>query len=250
MKHKIISTLMLTALVSVAQADDRPAVIESLEQQGIRHLQEFEIDGDLRAFAGTSGQAPITIYVLEDGDAIVGQRIDPRAQLLDEDKVKELVAGPMSQAIWDQLEESTWVADGQDGAPRVVYTFTDPNCPYCHGFWEAARPWVEAGKVQLRHVMVGIIRADSSSKAQSILEADNPGQAMTQNELAFDQGGIQPAEKVSQKIDAQLRSNHKLMLELGFRGTPGILYPGADGSVQTLAGMPQGNALEQVLGPL
>jgi thiol:disulfide interchange protein DsbG len=45
------------------------------------------------------------------------------------------------------LQNSSWIADGSIGARRVVYVFTDPNCPYCNKFWAEARPWVQAGKV-------------------------------------------------------------------------------------------------------
>ncbi len=48
----------------------------------------------------------------------------------------------MSAKMWAKLEASAWVRDGKADAPRVVYTFSDANCPYCHNFWEAARPWV------------------------------------------------------------------------------------------------------------
>jgi thiol:disulfide interchange protein DsbG len=41
-------------------------------------------------------------------------------------------------------------------------------------FWEQARPWVKAGKVQLRHIMVGIIREDSPGKSAALLAAKDP----------------------------------------------------------------------------
>lgn len=32
--------------------------------------------------------------------------------------------------VWKNLEKATWIQDGQKNAPRIVYVFSDPNCPY------------------------------------------------------------------------------------------------------------------------
>ena len=72
--------------------------------------------------------------------------------------------GSADSTAWRQLEASHWIADGRDGA-RVVYVFTDPNCPYCNKLWSEARPRVAAGKIQLRHVIVGILTPTRPGKA-------------------------------------------------------------------------------------
>ena len=69
-----------------------------------------------------------------------------------------------------------WIADGRESAPRTV--FTDPNCPYCNKLWADARPCVDAGKRQLRHVMVGILTPTSAGKAAALLGAKDPAAAM------------------------------------------------------------------------
>src|SRR3546814_8987929 len=60
--------------------------------------------------------------------------------------------------------------------------FSDPNCPYCNMFWKQARPWVESGKVQLRHIMVGMLRADSAGKSAALLSAKDPRAALNEHE--------------------------------------------------------------------
>src|SRR3546814_12650200 len=82
----------------------------------------------------------------------------------------------MSARTWALLEASEWIADGKADAPRVIYTFSDPNCPFCNKFWSAARPWVDSGKVQLRHIMVGVIRPDSANKVATIMTASSPSE--------------------------------------------------------------------------
>lgn len=247
--------LLLFAITGCGDANDnaasgRPEVIANLERQGFEVYGEFETPGGLRAFAGLAGQHPVAIYLTPDGEhAIAGTLIDAAGNDAAADELHRLVAEPMSKKIWQQLDQSHWVRDGQPDAPRVVYVFTDPNCPYCHRFWEAARPWVEAGKVQLRHVMVGVVRPDSPNKSAAILAAEAPEQALVQNELSFDDGGIQGVA-VSAETRAQLDVNERLMRELGFSGTPGILFRDRDGIVQRRSGLPMPNDMPTVMGPI
>lgn len=247
-------TLALLALIVVhathaAEQKPAPKVIGALERQGLTGVREFPVGEGLRGFAAIAGQQPVAVYVTADGKAIVGSRIDDEGRRIDADTLQELVAKPMSDAVWSKLESSTWVRDGKKDAPRIVYTFSDPNCPYCNRFWHAARPWVESGKVQLRHVMVGVIKADSSTKAAAILTASDRSAALLENEATFAAGGIAPAARVPADVRRMLDANQELMTELGFHGTPAIVFRDASGLVDRINGMPQGDALGKALGP-
>lgn len=233
-----------------ADGQDTPAVIEALTREGVQDLQPFDTGVEIRGFAGTAGQEPVAVYVLRDGTAIVGTRLDAEGKPLDVERVSKRLAKPMSEAVWSKLAASAWVQDGKADAPRVVYTFSDPNCPYCNRFWAAARPWVDSGKVQLRHVMVGVIRADSSTKAAAILGAADRTAALLQNERQFASGGISPAPDVSPDIARTLDAHRQLLAELGFRGTPGIVYRDDAGMIQRVNGMPRPDAMATVMGPL
>lgn len=227
-----------------------PAVIGALQKQGFELIGEFDAPGGLRGFAGVAGQRPVAAYLTPDGKhAVVGVLLDEHGQDAAAATLQDVVAKPMSARIWSELDKSTWVADGRADAPRIVYTFSDANCPYCHRFWEAARPWVESGKVQLRHVIVGVIREDSANKAAAILQAKNPSEAFVRNEHQFSAGGIPGLASVPADVRRKLLDNENLMLELGFHGTPGILFRDANGVVQRRAGLPQGEDLTTVLGP-
>lgn len=139
--------------------------------------------------------------------------------------------------------------DGKAEAPRIVYVFSDANCPYCNLFWKAARPWVDAGQVQIRHLLVGIIKEDSPAKAAAILGAPDPSAALTENEVKYDEGGIAPAPNVPDDVLQTLENNQMLMLSLGFRGTPGIVVRQDNGLIGKYNGMPQAEALAEVMGP-
>ena len=229
----------------------RPAVIDTVEAHGLEVLGEFDAPGGLRGYASLAGgQQPVAVYVTPDGEhALVGTLINADGEDVAQEHLQRLVAKPMSERIWAQLDASHWVADGSDDADRVVYTFSDPNCPYCNRFWEAARPWVEAGKVQLRHVMVGVIRPDSANKAAAIMDATSPEAMLNRNEREFSRGGIDGVTRVPARIRGRLDANQRLMHELGFQGTPGIVFQDAEGVIQRRAGMPAPGDLPNVLGP-
>lgn len=234
----------------VATAGARPAVLAALEAKGFEVLGDFDAPSGLHGYAGLAGQQPLAVYVTADGQhALVGTLLDAKGNDAGADALQRLVAAPMSRRIWSQLEKSRWVADGRADAPRVVYVFTDPNCPYCNRLWENARPWVDAGKVQLRHVMVGVIRPDSATKAAAILTAASPAAALARNERNRETGGITPAATISGAIRSALDSNEHLMTQLGFQGTPGILFRDAKGLVQRRSGMPPDNEMALVFGP-
>lgn len=232
-------------------AANRPAVLQGIEKQGFEVIGEFDAPGGLRGFAGVvGGQQPAAAYVTADGkNVMVGTLFNEKGEDVGAAPLDKLVAKPMSDRIWKRLDGSAWVRDGRADAPRVVYTFSDANCPYCHRFWEAARPWVDSGKVQLRHVMVGVIREDSPAKAAAILGAPNPSAVFLQNEHDFGKGGIKPAATITPELANKLDANQVLMVELGFQGTPGILFHDAQGMVQRVSGMPQGEDMEKVMGP-
>lgn len=250
-EEKTVSTAPVAQASATGKpAAKMPAVIEAIEAQGFQVLGEFDTPSGLRGYAGVAGQQPVAVYATADGNhAVVGTLINAQGEDIGAEALQRLVAGPMSTRTWAQLEASQWIADGKDDAPRVIYTFSDPNCPFCNKFWSAARPWVDSGKVQLRHIMVGVIRPDSANKVATIMTSDSPSEALHRNETSYASGGIKPAAVVPAKVRATLDANEKLMVALGFQGTPGIVFRDDKGMVQRRAGMPPPDDLKIVLGP-
>ncbi len=240
----------LLAMTLNAQAKDWPAPIKALEAKGIEVVGTFAAPGGLTGYAGMIEQQPLAIYLTADGkQAIVGSMIDGKGVNLSQEPLNRLVSKPMTEKIWKQLEGSTWIADGARNAPRVIYTFTDPNCPYCNKFWNEARPWVKAGKVQLRHVMVAILGPTSPGKAAALLSAQDPQAALTRHEQQHANGGVKPLDQIPPKIRTQLDANQTLMQQLGFAATPTILYKDGDGILQNTQGAPSADMLNKIMGP-
>lgn len=225
-------------------------VLQMLESQGVKVHGNLEAPGGLTAFAASAGTKPLAVYIMPDSNyALIGTLVDAQGNSVMDEALQKMVSEPLDQTAWSNLEAVRWVQDGDPKAERIVYTFTDANCPFCNELWRSARPWVEAGKVQLRHVMVGVISADSPAKAAAILEADNPEEALTLNEMKHSEGGIDPLDSISSETQADLARNAELMRELGFSGTPGVVAKRDDGSLIFQSGVARGAALDALFGP-
>lgn len=167
---KILPALALLSLPVMAQAADYPAPIEAMRDRGIEVLERFDAPSGLTGYTALYNGRPLALYVTEDQQhALIGSLLNAAGEDLTGAVLDEKVSRPQSKVMWGKLKDSNWIADGSDKAETIVYAFTDPNCPYCKRFWSDARPWVDAGKVQIRHVIVGTLGESSQRKPQHYL---------------------------------------------------------------------------------
>lgn len=257
--------LGLALSAAALAAPPKPAPLAALEKQGLTIVGTFPSPGGLTAYAAYMGRQPVALYLTPDGKhAIAGTLLDAQGQDLTGDALEERVAGPMSEETWRRLEKSHWIADGRDDAPRTVYVFTDPNCPYCNKLWADARPWVDAGKVQLRHIMVGILTPTSAGKAAAMLAARDPAAALAAHERAHTAAngkalaggrprplgdeGVKPLSSIPAAVQARLDENAKLMAGYGLQATPAVAWRDGTGLLQMRQGVPAA-LLPAILGP-
>lgn len=230
----IIASALLVFHVSRA-ADDWPDALRALESRGLQIDGEFDAPDGLRGFTGQANGQQIAVYAADESDrVIIGQMIDGSGNNLTERHLAEHAPQPDLEAAWAKLESADWIREGSPDAERVVYAFTDPNCPYCSAFWRASRPYV-GEQVQLRHIMVGVIRPDSKNKSAAIMAADDPAAALAGHEQG--NGGIAPMEPIPQSLQQRLLAHHQLMNELGAQATPAIFFKSETGEVRRLMGM-------------
>ncbi len=251
LQHLIRGTLLSTALVATAvQAQDYPPVIQSLEQQGVKVVESFEAPGGMTGYVGEMQGRSLAFYLTPDGNhVIVGTLLDEEGNNLSAASIQELIEGPKFAKAWPRLEDSNWVRDGSRDADTIIYTFTDPNCPYCYRFRQQAEPWIAAGEVQLRHILVGILKEDSLTKAATILGSENPEAALHDHQASYQQGGIEVDRKLVSAAHMEVKANNRLMQELGLRATPSTLYKDDDGKVVMVQGLPNPQALKRMMGP-
>ncbi|WP_439504101.1 thiol:disulfide interchange protein DsbG [Methylophaga sp.] len=224
-----------------------PEVISYIKQQGVTIIDSFETPAGLTGYAASVEGQPLSIYLTEDKKyAVIGNLINAQGDDLGQEALYELVSAPQNEKIWQQLDTAKWVLDGDKDAKRIIYTFTDPYCPYCQKLREIAEPYITKGEVQLRHIMVGILQEDSIKKAAAILGADSPEKALQQN--------IQPADNPTENINEEALANGSLLVEennllmeqLGFMATPTSIYKDEKGHVRLIEGMPMRDDIDKL----
>lgn len=252
-KRSLFATAFVASCVSlpaVAKAQNQhPDAVQQLIDRGVTVTGSFEAPSNMTGYVGDMQGRPVAFYLTSDKQhVIVGPMLNASGNNLTEPKIQELVTGPQNEKAWSQIESADWVRDGDADAPVVVYTFTDPNCPFCHRFRQAAEPWIEAGKVQLRHVMVGILKQDSLPKAATILGSDNPREALQENQQNHGKGGIEVDRNTVSKHAKTVQKNNQLMSNLGLSATPSTYYKDNNGDIQMKQGTPRPDEMEAIMG--
>ncbi|MDI5890909.1 thiol:disulfide interchange protein DsbG [Halomonas rhizosphaerae] len=243
----LLAGLVTLSLTSTLAADEHwPAPVQALVDQGLEIHGEFAAPGGLSGYAASHRGREMAVYLTSDGDhAVVGTLLDAEGNDLSAAPLDEHVRSGQEAEVWQQLEESHWIQDGESQAERVIYTFTDPNCPYCARFHDQSRPWVEAGEVQLRHIMVGILKSDSPAKAAALLGAEDPAAALQAHQES--DSGI-AASAQSREIEEQVYANNQLFEGLGLMATPTTYYRNDEGRLEKVEGAPEEARLEAMMG--
>ena len=191
----------------------------------------------------------VNIYVTPDGKhAISGYMYDEAGTNLSEKLFNQELYGPAGRELWKRMEKAEWILDGQKTALRVVYVFADPYCPYCKQFWQQARPWVESGKVQIRTLMVGVIKPESPAAAAAILSAKDPAKSWHEYEQSKGKMTLALPKTIPPAIMRSLNLNQKIMDDLGANATPAIYYMNDENVLQQAVGLPDAEKLKTIMG--
>lgn len=242
-------SLLLTLLPLFAHAEELPAPVKAIEKQGITIIKPFDAPAGMKGYLGKYQDMGVAIYVTPDGKhAISGYMYDEKGQNLSEQLFQKEIYTPAGQEMWKRMEKSHWLLDGKKDAPVILYVFADPFCPYCKQFWQQARPWVDAGKVQLRTLLVGVIKPESPDTAAAILAAKDP--AKTWHDYEQSGGKLKLTLPATPAADAMrtLNENQKLMDDLGANVTPAIYYMNKKGQLQQVVGLPDAQKLKVMMG--
>ncbi len=245
----LLASLALAGCVQANAPDDQKAsadapaaasstVEKALAGSGVEITGALEAPDGYQGFVGNYRGQQLPVYLLPDGKhLVVGSLYDLDGKDLTMPAMRDAADAGLGAEQWKAMAASTWVVEGDPDAKRVVYVFTDAECPYCHHFWKASQAWLERGDVQVRNILVAVISPDSLPRAASILAADDATAAWQKNEDNF---GKNP--KPSGDVDAATRkkidANNNLMTRLGFYGTPAIVYKDKNGKIHALRGMP------------
>src|SRR5690554_3104061 len=227
-----------------------PEVITYIKQQGVTIVDTFATPAGLKGYAATIQGQPMSIYLTADKQyAVIGNLINADGDDLGESALYELISAPQNEKVWQQLEQAQWILDGQKSAKRIIYTFTDPYCPYCQRLRELAEPYIASGEVQLRHIMVGILQDNSIQKAAEILAAKSPEEALQQH-IHQKQTPLSASDEQAVVAGITLVDENNLLMEqLGLMATPTSVYKDKNGYVHLVEGMPMRDDITKMFEP-
>lgn len=217
-----------------------PNIKQKLEKEGFSFVKQIEAPAQMTGWAGHMQQNPMTVFISNDNKYyIVGDLHNAKGDNLTVDALNKHVKQPVLDDVWKSLEKSAWIQDGNVNAPRIIYVFSDPNCPYCHVFWEKARPYVKAGKVQLRHIQVGVIRPESRGQAATLLASSTPQQAFETFNASKGKQKLKELKPIPTHLAEKLERNEEMMNKYGFYATPALVWKNAQGALETAQGLPK-----------
>ncbi|WP_321943658.1 thiol:disulfide interchange protein DsbG [Paraburkholderia tropica] len=246
---RILCTGLLLC-VSAAYGQSMPPAVSALSAQGITIKGRMTAPAGFEAYVGEHDGQHLPIYLLPDHQhVVIGELFDAQGRDLTSGPFSEAATPALDAAIWDRLAQTKWVAEGPASTRRIVYVFTDTECPYCHQLWTSVQPYVAQGDVQVRYIMVAVIAPASLNRGAAILEAKNPSAALVTHEQSFGHSPIAPEASVPEATKQTLLANTNLMLKLGVAGTPATVYRDAQGAVHLAQGALPPDVVKTVFGP-
>ena len=248
-KLLLISLLVTSGLAQAAEAI--PDVVKNFsEQQNIKIIKKIDAPGGAPAWLGQYQDMGVTLFLTPDGKHVIsGYLYDEKGKNLSDAYFQKEIYAPLGREMWKQLNAAHPLKEGADTAPRKVFVFADPFCPYCKAFWAEAQPWVKAGKVQLNTLLVAFLNPNSGRNASAILNAKDPVSAWREYELSGGKTLPKPAGGASRENVAVLQQHQQLMDSLGANATPAIYYLNAQNELQQVVGMPDEKQLVEMFGP-
>lgn len=150
---------------------------------------------------------------------------------------------PLSgKTIWQTLHKSLYLTTGPENPKRIIYVFFDPNCEYCHAFWDVSHKTQNELSLDIRWVPVAFLKGSSMAKAAAIMESNNSPDAFRYNEEHFhestEEGGIRGVPTAPTGLMDAIKANWEtLKIILRNDGTPTIVYP-YNGTIHVQRGLP------------
>lgn len=232
---------------SNALSDEHTSALKALKEQGVSVVYEFDTPMGLQGYVGEAEGQILTFYASQDGkNLIIGTMINQYGDNLSERVIHEDVVRPKLEAAWPRLESSQVVQEGSKDAETILYSFTDPNCPYCVRFRQQINPWIESNEVQIRHIMVGMLAEDSVRRSAMILESPNSAELLQQQQATMRKGGIELDPELVSKGYLTVREHNNLMGDLDFYGTPMTVYRDQDNEIQVIQGILDARTLDRL----
>ncbi len=155
----------------------------------------------------------------------------PTVVVSDGDKELAAKAAESGLAV---VKQAAFGAYGREGAPEL-WMIVDPACTYSIRAFDQLKPFVQAGRLQLRIVPISILDHEDNGMSTKVALAllSNPMERMASLWMQRNFGGQPSAEAA-----AKLQKNGQIAEAIKLTGTPTFLFRKPDGSEGRLDGMP------------
>lgn len=238
----------------VAPVQSVPASVETMTHSwGFKVLKSFPTQAPgIQGYVVKNKQGKMGVLYGYKGFVIAGGLYNPKGHDLTKDYNKTELPEPDFKSVADKLQKDPLlITEGSGKAPQV-YVFADPNCIFCHKFWEETRDWVKQGKIQIHWVMVGFLKPSSAGRAARIMSMHKRSTAVDLDEAKFnvsqEEGAVKTLEPIPANIQTDLDEHSSMMKQLGFSGTPAVVFRGLDGKWTGSAGLPPRQLFARLLG--
>ena len=253
---KILTGLVLAGVMGAAfaQSAPTPKVLNLALAGGMKVDKTFPAVDGMTGYVLSKGSGqPTVVFTTNDNKYLVaGAIIDEGGKNLTADYAQKFIPKPEYSQFQSRLDKSAYLIEGSKTPKSIAYVFMDANCIFCHLAWKAFQPYEKVG-LQVRWLPVAFLKKDSAGKAAAMLTAKDPEAALAQNETKFDEGsesgGLAPMEQIPSGVQAKIDENAKLMRDMGFQGTPAVVYKdAATGKLLATPGMVKLSELPASLG--
>lgn len=254
---RYLVTMIATAIVAILgtslyfkshigeHRDDAVALIQKLTHGQVKIIRSFHVLGALQGFIVSPIKNPnqrSILYTDRTGRLLFsGNVINAKGQNLNQLAYKQYIAPKTADAAYQKIANTHWFEQGKATAPHKLYVVVDPNCIFCHLFYNAVQPLIQSGQVAIRWLVIGIIKPSSPGKAMRLLSAENPNQALAENEKTFnvktEEGALKPIQHPSVAQKALLKTNNDFAEDLQITETPTFFYKTSQGETHMQAGL-------------
>jgi thiol:disulfide interchange protein DsbC len=232
MLRTIAAVLLMTAAFGAWAADASEAFIRKAMQG---RFPDIQVESVTKTPFNNLYEVVVGGRILYTDDKVshifFGNLLDTRSGV-DRDLTRERTAQIASQALRKSTDNAIKRVRGN--GKRVLYTFEDPNCPYCK---ELQKELQKVNDVTIYTFLWPILSPDSVDKSKAIWCSRD--RAKTWDDWML--RGVAP--QAGAKCDAPLDKNIELAQRFGARGTPAVYL--ADGS--SIGGYVAADKIEQAL---
>lgn len=236
---RLTKTLMFLGLVlfaSLACATDTHATAKTgptpaekrLMASGVRIVTRFDSVSGLRAIVADNGKERRLFYVTPDGKSLIAGLVFDQNGLnvTNLDMSRAGITGGNrtttltqleAQEVWKKVQTLRALKDGDRG--HLVYAFFDPQCDFCHLFMSKIRPYITAGRVQMRWLPVTILSETSKGLAEGMYRMPSGTQAIEALENSTLMASPQTPD-----VRLDLAKNLLAMRDTGSTGVPVLVY--------------------------